>query len=135
MNWIEAPSRQFFPVFLVFFCVLIRGTNLLFVQDVKDDGSLPRSSRSAEPSIDNSNLIERTLLLEQALQQTLEALSVKLGRQPFDDIMSSLRELPGSSRHGAEKVDPEITNLLDSKKSNGIAISPETNKSMHIFFM
>jgi len=113
MNW-----NTVFQVFLVIFSVLFVGIDSLFVQDAKDDGSPPRSPRSVDESArmcDNAKLSERTQLLEQALKRTLDALSVKLGHHPFDDIISSLQGHTESSRRSADKVVvSEIITYLDS---------------------
>ena len=120
MNWTTV-----FQVFLFIFSVLFGGIDSLFVvQDAKDDGSPPRSPRSVEsPSIyDNAKLSERTQLLEQALQRTLEALSVKLGHHPFEDIISFLQgQTESSRRRSADKIviSEIITNLDSSATLNG----------------
>jgi len=72
--------------------------------------------------------------LEQALKQTLEALSVKLGHQPFGDIINSLQGQTGSSRRRADKVViPEIISSDSSVSNSTSSTQDASQESMYLY--
>lgn len=139
MNWIQV--FLFFPlfVFLLLFTASLKAepTPETQLQDDSLEKSPPAASVKSPILCDNAALTERTQLLEQALHRTLEALSVKLGHQPFDDIISSLIQGQtndeSASRHSsAEKVIQSQTVSADSSELNSTSCPQDTHESMHV---
>jgi len=92
------------------------------------------ASVESPSNCDNAELIERTRLLEQALKQTLEALSVKLGHQPFGDIINSLQGQTESSRRRADKVViPEIISSDSSVSNSTSSTQDASQESMYLY--
>jgi hypothetical protein len=76
-------------------------------------------------NLENVKLIKRTQLLERALHQTLQALSVKLGHTPFDDIISSLERQTESSSSYEEVAENNPDSITASRAASTKSIIPE----------